>query len=226
MQILLVADDQQFAGAIKHGLMENGFCVTVVSQYLVEEATALQNKFELIILDLAVSEQSGLSVCEALRRRGLQTPIFLLGQIEDVEDCILGLDLGANDYLLKPFDAPELCARIRVALSRKGHPFAVHLKARDLVLDPITRKVRRGGDEVELTPKEYTLLEYMMRHPGRALSREVLRDQVWNYGFDTGTNVIDVYINYLRRKIDSNAENPMIETVRGVGYALQPNGYV
>lgn len=225
MHILLVADNLQFSESIKHGLAENGFCVTVASQDMIDDAIEIQNEFKLIILDLAVSEQSGLSVCEMLRRRGLQAPIFLLGQIEEVEECILGLDLGANDYLLKPFDVRHLCARIRVLLSRKGHAFALHLKTRDLVLDPVTRKVHRGEDEIELTPREYTLLEYMMRHPGRALSREMLRDQVWKYDFDTGTNIIDVYINYLRRKIDGNADTPLIKTVRGVGYALQLNGY-
>ncbi|MFT5365330.1 MAG: DNA-binding response OmpR family regulator [Candidatus Latescibacterota bacterium] len=224
MQILLVADDTKFAGCIKHGLMEKGFCVTVACTF--GEAAALQSDYKMVILDMAVSEQSGLDVCKALRRQGLQTPILLLADVEGVEDCIHGLDMGANDYLLKPFDLLALLTRIRVIMSRKGYAYALHLRARDLVLDPITRKVRRGEEDVDLTPREYTLLEYMMRHQGRVLSREVLRDQVWRYDFDTGTNVVDVYINYLRRKIDHHASSQMIKTVRGVGYALHPNGCV
>ncbi|MGA1198884.1 MAG: response regulator transcription factor [Candidatus Latescibacterota bacterium] len=226
MQILLVVEDDVFATQVKVGLEEKGFCVTLVTQGLLGHAHVIAGCYQLIMVDIEVSEQSGVSVCQLLRKQGLQTPILLFSDLDHVEDCIVGLDLGVNDYLLKPFDLPELVARIRVLLSRKGSPHAFYLRAEDLVLDPVTRKVKRGEREVDLTPREFSLLEYMMRHQGRVLSRKILRDHVWHYNFDTGTNVIDVYVNYLRQKLSDDTHLPLIQTVRGVGYVFQPGGGV
>ena len=133
----------------------------------------------------------------------------------------MGLHRGADDYLVKPFNLDALKGAIRVLLGRNGYAYSVCLTARDVELDPITRRVRRAGEDLDLTPREFSLLEYLMRHQGHILSRTVLRDRVWNHDFDTGTNVIDVYINYLRRKIDDNADHPLIQTVRGVGYKIE-----
>lgn len=229
MQILLVVDDKVFATRVQVGLEENGFCATIAKKELLDHARVLDDCYTLIIVDIAVSEQSGLSVCQLLRKQGLQAPILLFSDVDHIDDCIVGLDFGVSDYLLKPFDVPELVARIRVLLSRNKSSYTFHLRAEDLVLDPVTRKVKRGEREVDLTPREYSLLEYMMRHQGRVLSRKILRDHVWDYGFDTGTNVVDVYVNYLRRKLSGDLNDtklPLIQTVRGVGYVFQSGGSV
>jgi len=229
MHILLVVDDKVFATCVQVGLEKNGFWATIAKKDLLDHARVLDDCYTLIIVDIAVSEQSGLSVCQLLRKQGLQAPILLFSDVDHVEDCIVGLDLGASDYLLKPFDVHELVARISVLLRRTKSAYALHLRAEDLVLDPVTRKVKRGEREVDLTPREYSLLEYMMRHQGHVLSRKILRDHVWDYDFDTGTNVIDVYVNYLRRKLSGDLNDtklPLIQTVRGVGYVFQPGGGV
>jgi DNA-binding response OmpR family regulator len=210
MHILFVAKDVIFAEHIKLGLVEKGFNLVLSFPEENWEAIAIQSDCELVILDIAISRPLCIRSIQSLRRRGFRSPILLLADVADVEACISGLDMGANDFLLNPFDLHALLTRIRELLGRKDLMSVPSLKARDLELDPLTRRVKRSGDDVELAPREFTLLEYMIGNPGQVLSRAVLRVQVWRCKFDTGTNVVDVYITYLRRKIDGYADTPKL----------------
>ena len=165
MRILVVTDDGKLAGSLKHGLIDNGYEVGVASEGWVGEAAALERNHDLIILDLMLPEGEGLARCESLRRQSVTTPILLLACSDTLEDCIMGLHAGADDYLIKPFNIDALQGAIRVLQGRNGHPYSVCLKARDVELDPLTRRVRRGEQELDLTPREFSLLEYLMRHP-------------------------------------------------------------
>ena len=176
--------------------------------------------YDLLVLDWLLPGRDGLAVCRALRGDGSRLPILMLTARDAVEDRIAGLDTGADDYLVKPFALGELLARAR-ALLRRGPAGALPvLRVGDLTLDPATRRVRRGGREIILSAKEYALLEYLMRHAGRTVARTLIMEHVWDFDFDSGTNVIDVYINYLRNKVDRGHDVKLIQTVRGVGYRL------
>ena len=182
---------------------------------------AMDRVHDLIVLDIHLPGMDGLSVLHELRKRKVSTPVLLLTVRANIEDKVLGLDAGADDYLTKPFAFQELVARIRALLRRQTEAELPVLRFADLTLDPARRTVLRGGKKIDLTAKEYALLDYFIRNPGRVLTRTMIADHVWDYNFDSMTNIIDVYVNYLRRKIDSDREHKLIHTVRGVGYVLK-----
>jgi two-component system copper resistance phosphate regulon response regulator CusR len=221
MRILVIEDEKKVARFIKKGLEEEGYAVDLASDGEEGLARVLDQVHDLIILDIALPKIDGLQVLKKLRERKVPTPVLLLTVRAAIEDKVLGLDSGADDYLTKPFAFQELLARIRALLRRKAETGPPLLQVEDLVLDPSRRLVTRGGERIDLTSKELALLEYLMRNAGRVLTRAMISEHVWNYDFDTGTNVIDVYVNYLRRKIDSGRKKKLIHTVRGSGYALK-----
>jgi heavy metal response regulator len=221
MRILLVEDEKKIAHFIERGLQEEHYAVDIA--YEAESALfmANTNPYDLIILDIMLPGRDGLSVCRDLRRNKLDVPILMLTARERVQDRVMGLDSGADDYLTKPFAFDELLARIRALLRRKsGSPTAL-LRVADLELDQLSHKVRRAGREIELTGKEYSLLEYLMLNANQVVTRTMICEHVWDIHFDSDTNVIDVYINYLRNKIDRGFSSRLIHTIRGVGYILK-----
>ena len=220
MRILLVEDERQIADFIVRGLAENGYSVDVAHDG--EEALHWPEvaEFDIIILDVMLPSVDGVEVCRTLRRQGLRTAILMLTARDAVEDRVRGLDSGADDYLIKPFAFAELLARLRALSRREPVLLGTELKVGDLVLDTTTRQVTRTGASVELTAKEFALLECLMRHPNQVLSRTVIAEHVWNYDFDNATNVIDVHVKNLRKKIDEGFEPKLIHTVRGVGYRI------
>jgi len=221
MRILVVEDEQKVASFIQKGLAEEGYAVDVAADGEEGLAMALDGVHDLVVLDIMLPVRDGLAVLREMRGRRVQTPVLLLTARDAVPDRVAGLDTGADDYLVKPFAFDELLARVRALLRRRAGERAAVLAAADLRLDPATREVRRGGKKIDLTPKEYALLEYLLRNKGRVLSRALIAQHVWDYGFDTATNVIDVYINYLRKKVDADYTPRLIHTVRGAGYVLR-----
>lgn len=221
MRILVIEDEVKIAQFIKRGLKEEGYAVDVAADGEEGHFILSSNEYDVIILDLMLPKMDGLTLCRALRKEGNQTPIIILTAKDTVKDKVKGLDAGADDYLPKPFAFEELLARLRVLLRKKDSRTQTQLKVEDLTLDLLTHKVTRGTREIELTVKEYSLLEYLMRNAGNIVTRTMISEHVWDINFDTFTNVIDVYINYLRNKIDSGFENKMIHTVRGKGYLLK-----
>ena len=221
MRILVIEDEVKIAQFIKRGLKEEGYAVDVANDGEEGHFMLSSNEYDAIILDLMLPKIDGLTLCRTLRKEGNQTPIIMLTAKDTVKDKVKGLDSGADDYLPKPFAFEELLARVRVLLRKKDNRVQTQLKVDDLVMDLLTHKVMRGEREIELTVKEYALLEYLMRNAGNIVTRTMISEHVWDINFDTFTNVIDVYINYLRNKIDSGSENKMIHTVRGKGYILK-----
>jgi heavy metal response regulator len=221
MRILVVEDEKKVASFIKKGLEEEGYAVDVANDGAEGLALALECVHNLIILDIRLPKMDGLQVLQALRQARVATPVLLLTVRATIEEKVLGLDAGADDYLTKPFAFQELVARVRALLRRRTEAEPTVLQVGDLVLDPARRTVARGGAKIELTPREFTLLDYFMRNPGRVLTRTMIAERVWDYSFDTSTNVIDVYVNYLRKKIDTDREPKLLHTVRGVGYVLK-----
>lgn len=224
MRILVVEDEPLIAESIARGLTENGHAVDITHDG--EEALHWPDAagFDLIILDVLLPGRDGFSVCRELRARGLAIPILMLTARDAIEDRVAGLDSGADDYLVKPFAFSELLARVR-ALSRREPVLTGNvLRAADLELDTVARTVSRGGVPIDLTAKEFGLLEYLMRHPNQVLSRTAIAEHVWNYDFDNATNVIDVHIKNLRKKVDEGFEPRLIQTVRGAGYRLAVRG--
>jgi len=221
MRILVVEDERKVASFIQKGLAEEGYAVDVAHDGEDGLAMALDGVHDLVVLDIMLPKRDGLSVLRELRNRRIQTPVLLLTARDAVPDRVAGLDAGADDYLVKPFAFDELLARIRALLRRRGGDRAAVLAAAELTLDPATREVRRAGKKIDLTPKEYALLEYLLRNKGRVLNRALIAQHVWDYDFDTATNVIDVYINYLRKKVDAEFAPRLIHTVRGAGYVLR-----
>jgi len=221
MRILVVEDDRRLNGIIKRGLMEETYAVDVAydgeeGQYLAEI-----NPYDLIILDIMMPKKDGFEVCRELRAKGINMPILILTAKDAVEDRVKGLDTGADDYLVKPFAFSELLARVRALLRREGMPKSPELKVGDLKLNTLTREVWRGDKAIELTNKEYVILEYFMRHPNIVITRTMLEEHAWDYDFDSLSNLIDVYIRRLRRKIDHKESKSIIQTVRGAGYRLK-----
>jgi heavy metal response regulator len=221
MRILVVEDEQKVASFIKRGLEEEGYAVDVAADGEEGLAMGLERVHDAIVLDIRLPKLDGLRVLKALRRDRVMTPVLVLTVRATLEDKVLGLDAGADDYLTKPFAFQELVARVRALLRRRAATDPAVLQVADLTLDPARRTVSRGGAKIELTPREFALLDYFMRHPGRVLTRTMIAEHVWDYTFDTSTNVIDVYVNYLRRKIDADRQPKLLHTVRGVGYVLQ-----
>jgi heavy metal response regulator len=221
MYILVVEDDRKVASFLKKGLQEESYTVDVAYDGEDGLTLAMANQYDLIILDIMLPEKDGIQVLRELRTRSISIPILMLTARDSVEDKVQGLDWGADDYLTKPFAFAELLARIR-AIMRRGKPdLPVQLTAADLTLDPVTRRVQRSGKEIELTSKEYALLEYFLKNKGQVLTRSLISEHVWGYQFDTGTNIVSVYVNYLRNKVDTGFDRKLIHTVRGVGYVLK-----
>ena len=221
MRLLIVEDEKKVLSFIKKGLEEEGYAVDSASDGETGLIMGLDGVHDLIILDLNLPGKDGLSVLQELRRMKVATPVLLLTVRTAIEDKVFGLDTGADDYLTKPFAFQELLARVRALLRRQADAEAPLLKVADLTLDPARRLVVRGEEKIELTTKEFALLDYFMRNPDRVLTRTMIGDHVWDYDFDPMTNVIDVYINYLRKKIDTGRESKLIHTIRGAGYMLK-----
>ena len=221
MRILVVEDEKKVAGFIKKGLEEETYDVDVA--YDGEDGLHLGSggQYDLIILDIMLPKMDGLEVLSQLRDQGRDVPILLLTAKDAVDDRVAGLNKGADDYLTKPFAFSELLARVRVLLRRGKAEVKTTLQISDLTLDLVSHKVNRGGDEIELTGKEYSLLEYFMRNQEKVLTRTMIAEHVWDYNFDTFTNVIDVYINHLRKKIDKDRQSKLLHTLRGVGYIMK-----
>ena len=221
MRLLVVEDEKKVASFIKKGLEEEGYAVDLVSDGKTGLILGLDGVHDLIVLDVNLPRMDGISILQELRRKKVTTPVLLLTVRAAIEDKVLGLDTGADDYLTKPFAFQELLARVRALLRRRAEAESPLLQVADLRLDPATRIVSRGDQEIELTAKEFTLLSYFMRNPGRVLTRTMIAEHVWDYDFDPMTNVIDVYVNYLRKKIEAGQEVKLIHTVRGVGYVMK-----
>lgn len=221
MRLLVVEDEKKVASFIKQGLEEEGYAVDVALDGQEGLEMARDPVHDLVILDISLPKMDGLQVLKKLRQQKVNTPVLLLTVRATIEDKVLGLDAGADDYLTKPFAFQELVARVRALLRRRTETEPALLQVADLTLDPARRIVSRAGEKIDLTSKEFALLEYFMRNPGRVLPRTMIIEHVWNYDFDTMTNIIDVYVNYLRKKIDSGREPKLIHTVRGVGYVLK-----
>ena len=222
MRLLIIEDEPKVAQPLAARLREGGFSVDVAST----GGQALQSfdstVYDLLILDVMLPDTDGFRVCQLIRRRGITVPILMLSARHQVEDRVRGLDVGADDYLTKPFAFDELEARIRALLRRPSEVSLTPLTVADLALDPITRQVKRGDRRIELSPKEFALLEFLMRNAGHAVTRAMIAEQVWGLTWDPLTNVIDVFVNHLRRKIESADEARLVHAVRGVGYVIRP----
>jgi heavy metal response regulator len=221
MRVLVIEDEIKMAAFIKRGLEEEGIAVDIAADGEEGLFRAKIGNYDLIILDITLPLLDGLEVCRRLRQDGATTPILLLTARDSVEMKVRGLDSGADDYLTKPFAFAELLARMRALRRRDRAEISMRLQIEDLVLDPLTRRVTRANRAIQLTSKEFALLECFMRHPDQVLSRTILAEKVWDETFDAFTNVIDVYINYLRNKIDKDFSPKLIHTVRGTGYVLR-----
>ena len=221
MRILLVEDDKKLAGLIARSLKEQRYAVDTAHDGENGIFLAEENPYDLIILDIMLPLKDGLSICRRLRQKKSETPILLLTARDDVQDKVVGLDAGADDYLTKPFSFAEFLARVRVLLRRRGREKSTALKVADLELDQITHKVFRGGKEIILTATEYALLEYLMLNANAVVTRTMISEHVWNDSFDSFSNVINVYVNYLRKKIDEGFDKKLIHSLRGTGYVLK-----
>lgn len=221
MKILVVEDELKVASFIRKGLEENSHEVHVEHDGISGKTQAISQKFDVIILDLNLPLLNGIEVCSEIRKTNKKVPILMLTALGTIENKVHGLDSGADDYLVKPFEFSELLARIR-ALSRRNLEETTHIhKIADLELDNYTKQVTRGGKKIDLTAREFALLEYLLRNRGRVVSRVDIAEKVWDINFDTGTNVIDVYINFLRKKVDKDFSPKLIHTLVGMGYILK-----
>src|SRR5690606_19396818 len=220
MRILVVEDSPRISGFLRKGLSEEGYVVEAAADGDAGFEMARSQEFDAAVVDVMLPGRSGIDLVRELRAGGSRLPVLLLTARDRTEDKVEGLDAGADDYLTKPFDFTELMARLRALLRRSGGTPAPVLRAGDVELDPAKREVRRAGEPVSLTPKEFALLEYLLRNPGRPLARATLMEHVWGIRFDPGTNVVDVFINALRNKLDPDRR--LIQTVRGVGHMVQP----
>lgn len=221
MKILVIEDEKKVAHFLQKGLKEEQYVVDVAYDGLEGEDLATTNDYDLILLDIMLPGKDGIEILKTLRRQQINTPVIMLTAKEMVEDKIEGFNAGCDDYISKPFSFEELLVRIRAVLRRGSGPLSNVLTFADLTLDLISHKVIRGDQEIELTAKEYTLLEYLVRNPNRVLTRTMIAEHVWDYNYDSFTNVIDVYINYLRNKVDRGFATKLIHTVRGVGYVMK-----
>jgi heavy metal response regulator len=222
MRILVVEDEPKVASFLRQGLEEEGYAVDVATDGTAAEELALGGTtYDLVILDVMLPKQDGFAVLRTLREHRMMTPVLMLTARDSVPDRVTGLDQGADDYLTKPFAFEELLARVRVLLRRGAAQRAPVLELADLRLDPATRQVTRGARKISLTAREFALLEYFLRNAGRVLSRPMLAEHVWGIDFDPDSNVIDVYVGYLRRKVDLPGETPLLHTARGIGYVLR-----
>lgn len=221
MRILIIEDEKRMAGFLQRGLKEQLFVVDVANSGDEGLFLAETNPYDLIVLDIMLPGMDGFAVCQKLRQDGNNVPILMLTARDDVRDRIFGLDSGADDYLTKPFAFGEFLARVRVLLRRRQPENTTLLKVADLELDQIRHTVARAGKSIELTPTEYALLEYLMLHAGHIVTRTMISEHVWNQDFDSFSNVINVYINYLRKKVDADFPVKLIHSIRGVGYTIK-----
>jgi len=221
MRILVIEDEKKVADFIKRGLKEEGYSVDAAFDGEEGHFQASSNEYDAIILDLMLPKIDGISLCKKLRADKINVPVLILTAKDSVHDKVAGLDSGANDYLTKPFSFEELLARIRALLRKSGTATPTKLQIDDLILDLLTHKITRAGKEIILTNKEYALLEYLMRNLGSIVTRTMISEHVWDINFDTFTNVIDVYMNYLRNKIDKGHKKKLIQTIRGRGYMIK-----
>ena len=221
MRVLIVEDERKISAYVKRGLEEQGYAVDAA--YTGKEALDFADAapYDLILLDILLPEMDGLAVCQELRRKGNRTPVLMLTARDAIDDRVAGLDAGADDYLVKPFALKELLARLRALTRRTADaPKSPVLQLADLTLDTLTRRVKRGNKTIELAAKEYAVLECLLREPERVLTRTQIAEHVWNYDVYNQSNIVDVYIRNLRRKIDDNFEIKLIHTIRGAGYRL------
>jgi len=222
MRILLVEDDKSIARFVKKGLLENGFSVDTAFDGEEGHSMAFQRSYDLIVLDIMLPRIEGTEVLKRIRGRGVQTPVIFLTAKDSQGDIVQGLNLGADDYLAKPFSFNELLARVRAILRRgKTADSPSKLQAANLILEVDGHWVFRDKSKIELTPKEYTLLEFFMRHQGQIITRTMISEKIWDYHFDTSTNVVDVHVSHLRNKIDKDFEPKLLHTVKGVGYVFE-----
>jgi DNA-binding response OmpR family regulator len=221
MKILVVEDEKKVASFIKRGLEEEQYQVTVAHDGAEGLKLALEGDFNLLVLDMMLPKKDGLAVVKEMREAGNRIPVLMLTAKNSTEDVVAGLDAGSDDYLSKPFAFAELTARVRALMRREGQDRGAEIRFADLRIDPVTHKVWRGKTEIDLTAKEYGLLEYLMRNNNKVLSRAMIADHVWDYAFDSFTNIIDVYVNYLRKKVDKDFPVKLIHTVRGQGYVMR-----
>jgi two-component system copper resistance phosphate regulon response regulator CusR len=221
MKILFVEDDKDIAHFVKKGLEENYLAVDTA--YDGEEGVylALHERYDLFILDIMLPKLDGIEILKSIRENGIDTPVIFLTAKDAEKDIVKGLNLGADDYMVKPFSINELLARVRAILRRDKAQWVSELKVADLIVDLKTHKVFRGGKRIDLTPKEYALLEYLVRNEGQILTRTMISESIWDYHFDSLTNVIDVHIYHLRNKIDKGFNPQLLHTIKGVGYVLE-----
>jgi DNA-binding response OmpR family regulator len=221
-RVLIVEDGPDVLSVLERTLSDNGYIILTATDGEAGLAAALDQQPDLVILDIGLPKLDGYAVARELRSRAFLAPLLMLTARDTISDKVEGLDAGADDYLAKPFSYDELLARVRALLRRSAlRADQAMLKIGDLVIDPFSRDVRRGSREINLTQKEYALLEYLARHAGRPVTREQISQQVWKQDFDPTTNIVDVYINYLRKKVDVEGEPSVVQTVRGVGYMLR-----
>jgi len=221
MKILVVEDEKKVASFIKRGLEEENFSVDIAANGEEGLYMAESNHYDLILMDIMLPKKDGLTVIKELRAKEVTSPVLCLTAKDSVEDIFAGLDSGSDDYLTKPFAFAELLARVKALVRRGAKDRGAEIYFADLRLDPVTHKVWRSDKEIDLTAKEYGLLEYFMRNPNQVLTRTMIAEHVWDYTFDSFTNIIDVYVNYLRKKIDKDYNKKLIHTIRGVGYVLK-----
>lgn len=223
MKILVIEDEPKVASFIKQGLEEQSNNVTVAYDGFFGHKLATENEFDVIVLDLMIPYMNGLELCKKLREEGIKTPILMLTALGTTDDKVTGLETGADDYLVKPFEFKELVARIR-ALSKRytdNVQLPKILKVADLEMNLDEKSVKRGGKYIDLTAKEFSLLEFLLRNKNRVVSRAEISEKVWDIHFDTGTNVIDVYVNFLRKKVDKEFDRKLIQTMVGMGYVIK-----
>jgi len=224
MRILVVEDELKMASLLRRGLIEEGHAVDIARTGDDALWMAQAAEYDALVLDLMLPTIDGFEVCRQLRANGVWSPVLMLTARDGVEDRVAGLDAGADDYLPKPFSFAELLARLRALMRRGAAERPTVLEVGDLRLDPATHQVWRGDAEVELSGKEFALLETFMRRPGQVLTRDQLLEHAWDYGYENRSNVVDVYVRYLREKVDRPFDRESIETVRGVGYRLRQDG--
>jgi two-component system OmpR family response regulator len=221
MRVLIVEDHERMADLLRRGLAEEGYAVDVVADGRDGTWMAEENDYDAIVLDVVLPDTDGFSVCRTIRDRECWTPVLMLTARDAVQDRVRGLDAGADDYLTKPFSFEELLARIRALVRRGSSERRPVLRVGELTLDPASHRSERAGTELRLTAKEFSLLEYFLRHPGEVLSRSRLIEHVWDFGFEADSNIVDVHVLSLRQKIDRPFGRDSIETVRGAGYRLR-----
>ncbi len=221
MRILVIEDEKKVASFIQKGLKEEGYAVDVALDGAEGDYLANINEYDCILLDIMLPKMNGIEVLKNLRKNEIYTPVLMLTAKDTISDITSALDAGGDDYLTKPFAFEELVSRVRALIRRSSKQKSSILKLDDLVVDPVTRSVTRNDQKIELTSKEFALLEYFLRNVGRVLSRTLISEHVWDIHFDSDTNIVDVYVNYLRNKIDKNHPNKLIHTLRGTGYVMK-----